>query len=256
MSGPTIGSNAAIGPGVSLGDDVVIGNNVTLEGDVTVGRRTRIDHGCVVRGTVTMGEGNWIYPYGVIGTGPQHRDFPDTSPTEPPAVSDKIVIGDNNVIREFATIHRPTASKKTSIGSNCYIMAYPHIDHDCVIHDDVILATRVTLGGHVEIRRYANIGQGTKVHPYCKIGSYTMIGMGSSITKDVLPFSLMNRQVFTKINRVGMERNKISQEDIAGIENLYRRGLPVQNPSRWYEAEIASSLDESARKYYPPSFAS
>lgn len=256
MAGPTIGSNTTIGPGVSLGEDVEIGSNVVLEGEVTVGRRTRIDHGCVVRGAVTIGEGNWIYPYGVIGTGPQHRDFADVSPLEPPAGPDRIVIGDNNVIREFATIHRPTASKRTAIGSNCYIMAYPHIAHDCVIGDEVILATRVTLGGHVEIRRCANVGQGTKVHPYCKIGSYTMIGMGSSITKDVLPFSLMNRQVFTKINRVGMERNKISQEDIAGIEGLYGRGLPVRNPSRWYEAEIASFMDESARRYYPPGFAS
>ena len=251
---PTIGSNTVIGPEVSLEDDVVIGSNVTLEGDITVGRRTRIDHGCVVRGTVAIGENNWIYPYCVIGTGPQHRDFPDTRPPESPAGTDKITIGDNNVVREFATIHRPTASKNTSIGSNCYIMAYPHIDHDCIIHDDVILATRVTLGGHVEIRRCANIGQGTGVHPYCKVGSYTMIGMGSSITKDVLPFSLMNRQVFTKINRVGMERNNISQDDIASIEDLYRRGLPVQSPSKWYEAEIASFMAESTRRYYPPSF--
>lgn len=254
MGKQMIGSNTILGPDVLLGDGVEVGSNVILEGDITIGAGTRIDHGCVVRGRVTIGRNNWIYPYGVIGTGPQHKDFADRIPPDSPSNAGEISIGNGNTIREFATIHRPTVSERTVVGSGCYIMAYPHIAHDCVIEDGVIMATRVTLGGHVRIGRYANVGQGTKVHPYCKIGSYTMIGMGSSITKDVLPFALMNRQRFTKINRVGMERNGIAREDINGIEDLYRRRFPVQNPSRWYESEAASFVAESTRRYYPPSF--
>ena len=254
MGKQIIGSNVILGDDVRLGDGVEVGSNVILEGDITVGSGTRIDHGCIVRGRVTIGRNNWIYPYGVIGTGPQHKDFADRIPPGSPSDAGEISIGDGNTIREFATIHRPTISERTAVGSNCYIMAYPHIGHDCMIEDGVIMATRVTLGGHVRIGRYANIGQGTKVHPYCKTGSYAMIGMGSSITKDVLPFALMNRQRFTKINRVGMERNGVTRDDINGIDDLYRKGFPVQNPSRWYESEVASFVAESTRRYYPPSF--
>ena len=245
---PHIGRNCIVGDDVTLGDDTHIGDNVILEGRITIGTSTRIDHGCILRGNVSIGRYNWIYPYCVMGTGPQHKDFADSHPPD----SGRIEIGDNNTIREFATVHRPTESHATRVGSHCYIMAYPHIDHDAVIGDHVIMTTRVTLGGHVHIHDYANIGQGTQIHPYCRIGKYAMVGMGSSITKDVPPFALMNRQRFTKVNRIGLERSHVPWEDIAGIDAYYRgsRG----GPATWYKGEIESFPKGSVRASYVPDF--
>ena len=243
-----IGRNCIIGEDVTLGDDAHIGDNVILEGSITIGTGTRIDHGCILRGTISIGSNNWIYPYCVLGTGPQHRDFADSHTPD----SGRIEIGDGNTIRESATIHRPTQSTATRIGSHCYIMAYPHIAHDVLIGDHVIMTTRVTLGGHVHIHDYANIGQGTQIHPYCRIGKYAMVGMGSSITKDVPPFALMNRQRFTKVNRVGLERSHIPQEDIAGIDAYYRGSR--SGPDTWYKGEIESFLKRSVRALYAPNF--
>ena len=243
-----IGNNCVIGEDVVLGRGVRIGNNATLDGDIIIGDRTHIDDGCTLRGKIRIGSGNWIYPYGVIGTGPQHILHPH---------SDGVVrIGDGNIIREFATIHRPTKSDETLIGSKCYIMAYPHIAHDCVIQDNAILTTRVTLGGHVTIEKYANIGQGTQIHPYCTVGPYCMIGQGSSITKDVPPFALMNRQVFTKINRIGLERNGVSASDISGIHRQYEHhGLDASGSPTWYGVIISEFVKKSTRSCYVPQFA-
>ena len=169
-----IGRNYSESGRVTLGDDVNIGDNVTLEGEITIGDGTRIDHGCVVRGDVSIGCSNWLYPHCVVGTGPQHRDYADSHPPS----TGRITIGDHNTIREFATIHRPTVQPATVIGSHCYIMAYPHIAHDCVIGDHAILTTRVTLGGHVHIDEYANIGQGTQIHPFLPRGQVCHGGTG------------------------------------------------------------------------------
>lgn len=246
---PDIGRNCVIGDDVRMGDGVQIGNNVVLEGRITIGPGTRIDHGCVVRGTVSIGRNNWIYPHCVVGTGPQHKEFADSYPPD----SGRIEIGDHNTIREFATVHRPTESPVTRVGSHCYIMAYPHIAHDVVIHDHVIMTTRVTLGGHIHIHDYANIGQGTEIHPYCRIGKYAMIGMGSPIVKDVPPFALINRLRFTKINRTGLERNGVSHADIKGIDAHYRIGAR-SGQDAWYAREIESFAAGSIRARFEPDF--
>lgn len=246
---PDVGRNYSESGRVTLGDGVHIGDNVTLEGRITIGDGTRIDHGCVVRGDVEIGRGNWLYPHCVVGTGPQHRDHADSHPPR----AGRITIGDHNTIREFATIHRPTIRPVTAIGSHCYIMAYPHIAHDCVICDHAILTTRVTLGGHVHIGEYANIGQGTQIHPFCRVGRYAMVGQGSSITKDVPPFALMNRQRFTKTNRIGMERNRIPREDMDAIHRYYESGI-CADPDAWYVREIEAFRRESKRDTFTPDF--
>lgn len=244
----SIGHNCVISEGVVLGRGVRIGNNVILEGDIIIGDRTRIDHGCVLRGKIRIGSGNWIYPYTVIGAGPQHILSP---------ISDGVVrICDDNIIREFTTIHLPVQPGETMIGSGCYIMVYSHIGHNCVVQDKAILTIRTTLGGHVTIGKYANIGQGTQIHQCCMVGPYCMIGQGSSITKDVPPFALMNRQVFTKINRIGLERNGVSASDISGIHQQYQRhGIDASGNSTWYGTMISEFVKKSTRSCYIPQFA-
>lgn len=247
--GTVIGERTRISPGCTIGDDVRIGDGVIMEGNVRVGNNTTIDHGVIIRGSTSIGRDNWIYPYCIIGTGPEHRAFTDSVPS-----GLRIDIGDRNIIREYSRMHLPTKSKKTALGSDCYVMACSHIAHDAVVHDNVTMADLTTLGGHVEVFDYANLGFSTIVHPFCKIGPYAMVGMNSSITKDVLPFALMNRQKFTKINAVGLGRAGIAEGDIEGIRRMYLEGVP-RSPKTWYEKEARRFMRKSSRSAYEPSFA-
>ena len=210
--------------------------------NIRIGEGTTIDDSAIVRGNVNIGNNNTIYPYVVVGTGPQHISHPESD--------GRIVINDNNIIREFTTVHAPTGTL-TSMGSGCYIMSYCHIAHDCIIHDNVIMATRVTLGGHVTIFQRAYMGQGSEVHPFCRIGSYAMIAMGCPVVKDVPPFALINRGRFTKINRIGLERAGISGADIDGIHDTYSGGFERNSNDTWYEKEIESFLREAKSTYRP-----
>ena len=258
-----IGDNAIIRCSGSIGEGVKIGNGVILEGAITVGAGTRIDHGTVVRGNVKIGRNNWIYPYCVIGGGPQHLTHREASIEDSIKGFSGIQIGDGNVIREFSTIHLPIHKRRTALGNDCYLMAYAHIAHDCQIYDRVVLANKTTLGGHSIIFSNANLGYGNNVHQFCKIGAHTMIGMGCNITKDVLPFALINRNKFTKINRIGMERSGIGRDEIDKIEAIYatgawRRRRPAATEAAdgpaWYAKEIARFVRISERGMYEPSF--
>ena len=156
---------------------------------------------------VDIGTGNEIGPYDCIGTDAQHR-------TEPSDV--KIVIGDNNIIREYSTIHLPTRfSKITAIGSNCYLMALSHIAHDCVVENDVIFSNNATLGGHVHIMQNSQIGFSVTIHQYQVIGSYCMIGMGTVIprNKKIIPGSkwVGNPARIMGKNAVGLKRAGITE---------------------------------------------
>ena len=251
MRNVKIGKNATISKSVTMQDGVIIGDNVILEGDITVGVGTRIDHGTIIRGTVAIGKNNWIYPFCIIGTGAQHILFKENDILSSITKNCAIKIGDNNIIREFTTIHLPTIKKNTAIGSDCYMMAYCHVAHDCTIHDGVILTNKTSLGGHVEVFEHATIGFDNNIHQYRKIGAYAMLGMGNSIAKDVPPFALINRQKFTKINEIGLERHGVKKSDIKKIKTLYMKGVPPKNTKTWYEKEIVKFLKNAATCYVP-----
>jgi UDP-N-acetylglucosamine acyltransferase len=249
-----IGKNTIISKNVIVGDNVKIGNNVILEGNINIGAGTKIDHGVIIRGKTKIGKNNWIYPNCVFGTGPQHVSFKEKDIENSIKKFGMIEIGDDNIIREFTTIHLPTVKKKTIVGSNCYIMAYCHIAHDAIVHDSVILANKTTLSGHVEIFNHANLGLDVNIHQLCKIGAYSMIGMGNSISKDVLPFSLINKQEFSKINSVGLLRNKIKKSDIEKIGKIYKEKFPIKVAKEWYEKEIVNFMKKTTRTTYFPIF--
>ncbi len=157
---------------------------------------------------VDIGTGNEIGPYVCIGTDAQHRTEPSDG---------KIIIGDNNIIREYSTVHLPTRfSKVTSIGNNCYLMALSHIAHDCVVEDNVIFSNNATLGGHVHIMQNSQIGFSATIHQHQVIGSYCMIGMGTVIprNKKIIPGSkwVGNPAKIMGKNSVGLERAGITEE--------------------------------------------
>ena len=165
---------------------------------------------------VILGNNVSIGPYAVVGSAPQHRSK---------GASGNVVIGDNTVIREFATVHAPT-EKITSIGHACYIMAYAHVSHDTVLEDSVTLANAVQLGGHTYVMDGATIGLGTMVHQRSVIGAYSMIGMGSIIPKssEILPGRCYagNPARFLKFNDVGLERGNVSQEQLDFLERKFK----------------------------------
>ena len=159
---------------------------------------------------VIIGKNNVIGPYSVIGTDAQHtRDVSNG----------KIYIGNNNIIREFTTIHLPTKlRKKTIIGNNCNVMTMSHIAHDCIIEDDVVFSNNVTLGGNTHVMKKAQLGFNTIVHQNQVIGSFVMIGMGTIVTRKikVLPGFVYfgNSAKKIKKNSIGFKKKGISKSEI------------------------------------------
>ena len=264
---PEIAGGSLLRGRVRAGGGVRIGHGCAIEGDVEIGHGTRIDHHVVLRGRVKIGANNWIYPFCAIGTGPQHslhlEDISADPATDP--AHGEIRIGSGNIIREYTTVHLPAVDERTTIGSKCHILAYSHIAHDCSVADGVTMANGTTLGGHCDIGERTNIGLNVSVHPFCRIGRYAMVGMMNPVVKDVLPYALINRQRFAKINRVGMKRGGMSEEDIRAVEAAYEgfgastwsdsgsgAAAPGERSGGGTAREIAEFAARSKMGFYPP----
>lgn len=196
-----IGPFCTVGPEVEMGEECELISHVVLDGPTRIGSRNR------------------IFPFAVVGMMPQDLKY-HGEPT-------RLEMGDNNQVREYVTIHRGTMTGTgvTRIGSNCLIMAYAHIAHDCVIGDNVIMANVATLAGHVTVEDNAVVGALSPVHQFVRIGQYAYIGGGSTITQDVLPFSktVAKRDVHAYgANSVGLERRGFSKERIRKIHHVFR----------------------------------
>lgn len=182
-----------------------IGNNVT------------IDAFAYIDDNVILGDNCHVFPHAVIGCVPQDLKFRGEETWT--------IIGDNCVLREFVTIHRGTASKgKTVVGNNNLIMAYCHVAHDCILHDNIIMSNATQLAGEVEVDDFAIIGGGTLVHQFSHIGGHVMIQGGSKINKDIPPFAIIARDpiAFCGINSIGLNRRGFTPEQIHTIQEVYR----------------------------------
>ncbi|MCR9173670.1 MAG: acyl-ACP--UDP-N-acetylglucosamine O-acyltransferase [bacterium] len=207
----------------NIAADAKIGNNVTVEAfstvydNVTIGEGTVIHPNVTIYSGTTIGKNCEIFPGAVIGVRPQDLKFQGEETT--------VEIGDNTVIRECVTIHRGTKDRwKTVVGSNCLLMTYVHVAHDCFIGDNVILASYVGLSGHVTIEDYA-IMEGTAVaQQFVSIGAHSFIGGGSLVRKDVPPFVKAAREPlgFAGVNSIGLRRRGFSDEKVKEIEDVYR----------------------------------
>ena len=248
-----VGTNVVIKGKGCIKKNAVIGNGVIIDGDFSIGENSIIDDYTIIRGNVDIGSDNWIYPFCTIGTGPQHLKFPETHSNHFLENNGSITIGSNNIIREYTTIHHPTIEKSTILDSHCYVMAYCHIAHDCKVSNNVIMANQTTLGGHVEIEKFANIGLNVSIHQFSRIGEFAMVGMGSTIVKDVLPYSLVIDKKFSRINKIGLERNNISGNDVSEIEKCYHNFEQISNLEKnHYVEKIQAFIHQSKRGFYPP----
>lgn len=176
-----------------------------------------IDAFAYIDDNVILGDNCHVFPHAVIGCVPQDLKFRGEETWT--------VIGENCVLREFVTIHRGTASKgKTIVGKNNLIMAYCHVAHDCVLHDNIIMSNATQLAGEVEIDDFAIIGGGTLVHQFSHIGGHVMIQGGSKVNKDIPPFAIIAREpiAFCGINSIGLNRRGFTPEQIHTIQEVYR----------------------------------
>ena len=200
-----IGRNVSIGPYCIIEDNVVIGNNTQISSHTIIKKYTEIGKNCN------------IFSHCVIGEIPQDKKYSGEK--------SKLIIGDNNIIREFCTLNRGTEeSGSTKIGNNCLLMAYVHVAHDCNLKNDIILANGVQLGGHVTIDNYGIVGGMTPVHQFCKIGMHSFIGGGLRVVQDVPPYIIANGEPlkFSGINTLGLRRRKFSSDERDNIKKAYR----------------------------------
>lgn len=201
-----------------IGEDVSIGPYCIITNKVKIGRGTRLISNVIVEGTTEIGEDCSIYPFTSVGLPPQDLKYKDECTS--------VVIGDRNIIREYATIHRASVDgdKTTVLGSDNFIMAYVHIAHDCKIGSHIIMANAVTLAGHVTIEDYAVMGGLAAVHQFTRVGAYAMVGGLSAIAQDVPPYTVAsgNRAKLFGLNIVGLKKHGFSAETIAGLKKAYK----------------------------------
>ena len=196
-----VGPYAVIGPEVEIGEETEVGTHAVIEGPTRIGCRNR------------------IFPFCSIGLIPQDLKFRGER--------SEVVIGDDNRIREFVTIHRGTegGGALTKIGNNNLLMAYVHIAHDCLLGDNLILGNGATLAGHVVIEDDAVIGAFCGIHQFCRIGRHGFIGGYTVITQDVLPYSRTVHEREAKVygvNVIGLRRRGFSNERIEAIQQAIR----------------------------------
>jgi UDP-N-acetylglucosamine acyltransferase len=209
VSSAQVHPTAVIHPGARLGTDVRVGPYCIIGDEVQIDDGTELMAHIFMEGPLRVGTGNKFFPYCSIGVVPQDLKF-EGERTE-------TVIGDANTIREFVTIHRGTrgGGSLTSIGSHNLLMAYTHIAHDCRIGNHTVLANGTTLAGHVLVEDYAVIGAFSGIHQFSRIGRHCVLGAYSTISKDVLPFSMTSSKHEANvygINAVGLERRGFSTE--------------------------------------------
>ncbi len=213
-----IHTTAVVDPRCSLGQGVTIGPYTVLGPHVSVGDNCWIGPHVVIDGKTSIGEGCQIFQFSSIGAAPQDITYKG----ELTAVE----IGPKTIIRESVTIHRGTSKGGglTRVGSQCMIMAYCHIAHDCHIGDRVIMANVATLGGHVEIGDHAVIGGLSAIHQFCRIGSYAFLGGMSGANKDIPPFVKYQgqRSNLHGINVLGLKRAGFSRQTIEELREAYR----------------------------------
>ena len=208
---------AYIHPEAKIGKDVQIGPFAVINRNVTIGDGCIIDSNATICEFTQLGKNCHVFPSAVIGAIPQDLKFRGEET--------QTIIGDNCMLREFVTVHRGTASKgKTVIGNNNLIMAYCHVAHDCLLHNNIIMSNATQLAGEVEVDDFAIIGGGSLVHQFTHIGGHVMVQGGSRINKDVPPYAIAAREPveFCGINSIGLNRRGFTAEQIHTIQEVYR----------------------------------
>lgn len=223
MRGPAgvstaIHASAIVDPGARLGARVQVGPYAVIGADVQIGDDCRIDAHAVIQGPTRIGARNHIYSHAVLGGDPQDKKFAGEH-TE-------LVIGDDNLIREFCTLNRGTGAGGgvTRIGNDNWLLAYVHIAHDCQVGNHCVFSNNAALAGHVEVGNHVILGGFSLLHQFCRIGDHAFTAMNAKINADVPPFVLVggNYAVPRGINSEGLKRRGFDADRIRAIKRAYR----------------------------------
>jgi UDP-N-acetylglucosamine acyltransferase len=238
-----ISTQANISKDAKLGENVRVDSFTTICENVVIGEGTHVHPNVTIYPGTTIGKNCEIFPGAVIGVTPQDLKFDGEETT--------VEIGDNTKIRECVTIHRGTKDKwVTRVGSNCLLMTYVHVAHDCQIGDHVILASYVGLSGHVTIDDCAILEGKVAAQQFVHIGAHSFIGGASLVRKDIPPFVKAAREPlgFAGVNSIGLRRRGFSDEDVKQIEDIYRLLYVMNNNlSKGIEAVKEQIAESPAR---------
>jgi UDP-N-acetylglucosamine acyltransferase len=208
-----ISSNVEIGPYTIIGPNVEIEENTIIHSHVNISGHTKI------------GKENKIFPFASIGNDPQDLKFNGEETN--------LIIGNNNIIREYVTINPGTAGGggETKIENNCLLMISSHVAHDCQVGNNVIIANNVPLGGHAIIEDNVVIGGNSAVQQFTRIGKMAMIGGMTGVLHDVIPYGLStgNRNTLQGLNLIGLRRAKFENKDILGLSEAYKEIFATKN---------------------------
>lgn len=231
---------ANVSPKARIGTNVTIEPFATVYADVEIGDGTYIHPNAVIYPDSVIGKNCKIFPGAIIGIVNQDLKYRGEKSTT--------VIGDNTTIREYATIHKGTADRMmTKIGSNCLIMAYCHLGHDCTVGNNVIIANSASLAGHITIEDYAVIEGVVAAQQFVNIGAHAFIAGASLVRKSVPPYIRVAREPlqFIGVNTIGLQRRGFDKDVIKQIEDIYRiifvRGHNLSNALEIVENEVADT---------------
>ena len=209
---------AIVDPKAEIGEGVEIGPYSVIEKGVSIGEGTRIGSHVVIREWTQIGRRCQILQFASIGEAPQFLGYRGEKTS--------LQIGDQNIIREFVTLHRgtPHGGGKTVIGNNNYFMAYCHVAHDCQIGNDIIMSNAATLAGHIVIEDRAIIGGIVAIHQFCRVGTYAILGGFSGVLLDIPPYTKAqgDRAKLFGLNTVGLKRANFSEETMKALKKAYR----------------------------------
>ena len=228
-----VDASTTLESGVSIGAYSVIGANVEIGENTTIGPHV------VIQGPTKIGKENQIFQFSSIGEIPQDKKFAGED--------SRLVIGNNNTIREFCTINRGTNADQgsTIIGNDNWIMAYVHIAHDCVIGNSTVFSNGASLAGHVVVDDFAVLGGFTLVHQFCHIGAHSFCGMGSAVNKDLPPYMMASGNLAKAfgLNKEGLRRREFGEDVIQALHQAYK-ALIVSKNARAEQFEKVKEITE------------
>ncbi|MEN5038978.1 acyl-ACP--UDP-N-acetylglucosamine O-acyltransferase [Stenotrophomonas sp. SAM-B] len=240
---PLIHPTAVIDPSATLAADVRVGAFCLIGADVEIGAGTEIGPHCSIHGPTRIGRNNRFIGHAAIGGEPQDKKYKGER-TE-------LVIGDDNVIREFVTINRGTVGGGgvTTVGNDNWMLAYTHVAHDCHVGDHCVFSNNTTLAGHVTVGDYVIISGFAGAHQFCRIGAHAFLGMGALTNGDVPPFTMVGSDTLGRprgINSEGLKRRGFDAERIASIKRAYRTLYVAGLPLAEAKVQLAEQATHSA----------
>lgn len=208
---------AIIEPGAQLGEGVAIGAYAYVGAKAVISPGTVLHHHANVEGRTSIGRQNEIFPFACVGTKTHDLKFKGGEPG--------LIVGHRNVFREYVSVHGATKDGEfTRIGDDNVMLAYSHIAHDCLVGNHLVMSAQSALAGHVLVEDHVNIGWGTGVHQFCRLGAYAMLGAMSKVVQDVPPYVIAdgNPAIARSINKVGLERYGFTPEQLDAVKQLFR----------------------------------